>query len=181
MRGHCRSSTHRGEYECQSALRRGKCARSSELGLWRLTANKISEIFGQRLHRRISGKLATVIDQIEHGHHVYRAYFKHAFLKQYEKFCTFLRNELCSNNLKDFALKKSLDNFGSRYAYRLTTKGVEVALLFLFFHKRLCGPLANSRFQNQPDAQRRDDRPLRAGYHRADAAIQKVVDLLAAA
>jgi hypothetical protein len=58
----------------------------------------------------MSGKLATVIDQIEHGHHVYRAYFKHAFLKQYEKFSTFLRNELCSNNLKDFALKKSLDN-----------------------------------------------------------------------
>ena len=84
--------------------------RSCELGLWRLTANKISEIFGQRLHRKISGKLATVIDQIEHGHHVYRAYFKHAFLKQYEKFSTFLRNELCSNNLKDFALKKSLDN-----------------------------------------------------------------------
>jgi hypothetical protein len=84
--------------------------RSCELGLWRLTAHKISEIFGQRLHRRMGGKLATVIDQIEHGHHVYRAYFKHAFLKQYEKFCTFLRNELCSNNLKDFGLKKSLDN-----------------------------------------------------------------------
>jgi hypothetical protein len=44
---------------------------------------------------------------------------------------------------------------GSRYAYRLTTKGVEVALLFLFFHKRLCGPLANSRFHHQPKAQHR--------------------------
>jgi hypothetical protein len=84
--------------------------RSCELGLWRLTAHKISEIFGQRLHRKISDKLATVIDQVEHGHHVFRAYFKHAFLKQYEKFCTFLRNELCSNNLRDFGLKKSLDN-----------------------------------------------------------------------
>jgi hypothetical protein len=41
---------------------------------------------------------------------VYRAYFKHAFLKQYEKFRTFLRNELCSDNLSDFALKKSFDN-----------------------------------------------------------------------
>jgi len=51
--------------------------RSCELGLWRLTANKISEIFGQRLHKRMSGKLAGVIDQIEHAHHVYRAYFKH--------------------------------------------------------------------------------------------------------
>jgi hypothetical protein len=48
--------------------------RSCELGLWRLTAHKISEIFGQRLHRKMSGKLATVIDQIEHGHHVYRTY-----------------------------------------------------------------------------------------------------------
>jgi len=268
--------------------------RSCELGLWRLTAHKISEIFGQRLHRRMGGKLATVIEQIEHGHHVFRACFKHAVLRQYEKFSTFLRNELCSNNLKDFGLKKSLDNLqavrekfqtitgcfaayqaqwlnahvdfpllqrialpitkgsvrhpgikihetriirllevlmhagthvggwtakeiheavlttfglsekryrlnqlrydlrklkghdllerdGSRYAYRLTTKGVEVALLFLFFHKRLCGPLANSRFHHQPDAKHRPESRLEAAYHRADAAIQKVVDLLAAA
>jgi hypothetical protein len=211
-----------------------------------------------------------------------------AFLKQYDKFSTFLRNELCSNNLKDFALKKSLDNLqavrekfqtitdrfadfqaqwlnvhvdfpllqrialpitigsvrypgikihetrvirlmrhacrrldgqgdprgrahhlralgeanhlnqlrydlrklkghgllerdGSRYAYRLTTKGIEVSLLFLFFHKRLCGPLANSRFHRQPDPQHRPDSRLEAAYHRADAAIQKVVDWLAAA
>jgi hypothetical protein len=268
--------------------------RSCELGLWRLTSHKISDIFGQRLHRRISGKLATVIDQIEHGHHVFRAYFKHAFLKQYEKFSRYLRNELCSNNLKDFGLKKGLDNLeavrekfqaitsrfasfqaqwlnvhvdfpllqrialpitigsvrypgikihetriirlmevllhggthlggwtakeihqavlttfglsekgyrlnqlrydlrklkghallerdGSRYAYRLTTKGVEVALLFLFFHKRLCGPLANSRFHHQPDAQYRPNSRLETAYHRADKAIQSVVDLLAAA
>ena len=56
------------------------------------------------------GKLATVIDQIEHGHHVFRAYFKHAVLKQYEKFSTFLRNELCSSNLTDFGLRKGLDH-----------------------------------------------------------------------
>src|SRR5208337_4058515 len=268
--------------------------RSCELGLWRLTSNKISEIFGQRLHRRLSGKLATVIDQIEHGHHVFRAYFKHAFLKQYEKFSTFLRNELCSNNLNDFGLKKGLDHLqavrekfqtitshfasfqaqwlnvhvdfpllqrialpitigsvrypgikihetriirlmevllhggthvggwtakeihqavlttfdlssrayglnqlrydlrklkghallqrdGSRYAYRLTTKGVEVALLFLFFHKRLCGPLASSRFHHQPKAQHRPNSRLETAYHHADKAIQTVVDLLAAA
>src|SRR5206468_11683556 len=68
--------------------------RSCEFGLWRLTADKIAEIFGTRLNRTMRGKLATVIDRIEHGHHVFRAYFKHAFLKQYEKFATFLRNEL---------------------------------------------------------------------------------------
>src|ERR1700682_231750 len=84
--------------------------RSCELGLWRLTADKITEIFGTRLNRRIRGKLATVIDRIEHGHHVFRAYFKSAFLKQYEKFSTFLRNELCSNNLADFGLRKGLDH-----------------------------------------------------------------------
>ena len=58
----------------------------------------------------MKGKLATVIEQIEHGHHVFRAYFKNSFLKQYEKFSTFLRNELVSNNLKDLGLKKGLDN-----------------------------------------------------------------------
>jgi hypothetical protein len=58
----------------------------------------------------MSGKLATVIDQIEHGHYVYRAYFKHAVLKQYEKVSTFLRNQLCSNNLKGFGFREGLDN-----------------------------------------------------------------------
>jgi hypothetical protein len=80
--------------------------------------------------------------------------------------------------LKGHAL---LEREGSRYAYRFTTKGVEVALLFLFFHKRLCGPLANSRFHHQPVAQHRPDSRIEAAYHRADAAIQQVVDLLAAA
>jgi hypothetical protein len=84
--------------------------RSCEFGLWRLTADKIAEIFGTRLNRTMHGKLATVIDRIEHGHHVFRAYFKHAFVKQYEKFATFLRNELVSNNLADFHLKKGLDH-----------------------------------------------------------------------
>src|SRR5262249_17243943 len=84
--------------------------RSCELGLWRLTADRIAEIFGTHVSRRMQGKLATIIDRIEHGHHVFRAYFKNAFLKQYEKFSTFLRNELVSNNLTDFRLKKGLDH-----------------------------------------------------------------------
>jgi hypothetical protein len=267
--------------------------RSCELGLWRLTGDKIAEIFGTRLNRRMRGKLATVIDRIEHGHHVFRAYFKNAFLKQYEKFATFLRNELVSNNLADFRLKKGLDHLdtvrqrfqtitdrfagfqaqwlnvhvdfpllqrlalpitigavrypgikiheprvirllevllhggshvggwtakhihhavlttfhlsdtayrlnqlrydlrklkghgllqrdGSRYAYRLTPKGVQVALLFLFFHKRLCGPLANSRFHHRPNPQHQPASKLETAYHRADKAIQQIVDLLAA-
>jgi hypothetical protein len=268
--------------------------RSCEMGLWRMTADKISEVFGARLHKRLRGKLSTVIDQIEHGHHVFRAYWKSGFLKQYEKFATFLRNELCSNNLTDFGLKKGLEHLpavkqkfleitdrfasfqaqwlnvhvdfpllqrlalpitigsvrypgikihetriirllevllhagtqaggwpatqihqailssfrlspttyrlnqlrydlrklkghgllqrdGSRYRYRLTTKGIDVALLFLFFHKRLCGPLANSRFHHKPDPAHRPDSKLEAAYYKADQAIEHIVGLLRAA
>ena len=267
--------------------------RSCELGLWRLTAHRISEIFGVRLNKRLRGKLATVIEQIEHGHHVFRAYWKNSFLKQYEKFSRFLRNELVSNNLRDFGLKKGLNHLdavrkrfqiitdrfadcqahwlnvhvdfpllqrlampvtigtvrypgikihepriirlmevllhggttvggwtakqihqavlttfelsaktyglnqlrydlrklkghgllerdGRRYAYRLSAKGLQVALLFLLFHKRLCGPLANSRFHHKPDPASRPNSKLEAAYHKADQAIQDIVDLLAA-
>ena len=73
-----------------------------------------------------------------------------------------------------------LQRDGSRYAYRLTPKGIQVALLFLFFHQRLCGPLANSRFHHRPDADHQPASKLEAAYHRADKAIQQVVDLLAA-
>ena len=268
--------------------------RSCEIGLWRLTANRISQIFGVRLDKRLKGKLATVIDQIEHGHHVFRVNWKQAFLKQYEKFSCFLRNELVSNNLRNFGLKKGLDHLNAvrnrfqiitdrfagfqaqslnvhvdfpllqrialpitigsvrypgikihdqriirllevllhngstvggwtakqiheavittfqlsaktyglnqlrydlrklkghgllerderRYAYRLTDKGVDVALLFLFFHKRLCGPLAYSRFHHKPDPGNMPNSKLEAAYHKADKAIENIVNLLKAA
>src|SRR6266849_387608 len=73
------------------------------------------------------------------------------------------------------------DREDHRYAYRLTAKGVQVALLFVFFHKRLCGPLANSRFHHKPDPAHRPNSKLEAAYHKADNAIEKIVDLLAAA
>ena len=84
--------------------------RSCEIGLWLMTANRISEIFGVRLTKKIRGKLAVVVEQIEHGHHVFRVNFKNALLRQYEKFSRFLRNELLSNNLHDFGLRKGLDH-----------------------------------------------------------------------
>ena len=54
-------------------------------------------------------------------------------------------------------------------------------LLFLFFHKRLCGPLANSRFHHRPEVNHRPHSRLEAAYHRADKAIEHIVELLAAA
>src|ERR1017187_9795966 len=74
-----------------------------------------------------------------------------------------------------------LERDGRRYAYQLTAKGIQVALLFLFFHKRLCGPLANSRFHHQPDSAHPPDSKLEAAYHKADKAIENIVALLAAA
>ncbi len=286
---YCRNFIFKRHFPIRKIFERG-----CEIGLWRLTAHKISEIFGLRLTKRLRGKLNTTLEQIEHGHHVFRAYWKNAFVKQYEKFSTFLRNEICSNNLTDFRLKKGLDHLpavreaflaitdrfaafqaqwlnvhvdfpllqrialpitigavrhpgikiqdtriirllevllhggnkiagwpaqqilhtvlstfhlpesqygrgslrydlrklkahgllerdGSRYAYRLTGKGVQVALLFLFFHKRLCGPLANSLFHHRPDAAHRPNSKLEAAFHRADKAIQQIIDLLPAA
>jgi hypothetical protein len=268
--------------------------RSCEIGLWRLTANKISQIFGSRITKKLKGKLNTTLEQIEHGHHIFRAYFKHAFVKQYEKFSTFLRNEVCSNNLADFSLKKGLEHMaavrerflaitdrfatfqaqclnvhvefpllqrlalpitigttkfpgikihdtrsirlmevllhggtavggwparqihdailtayriaasryglnqlrydlrkmkahgllerdGKRYAYRLTGKGAKVALTFVLFHKQLCGPLAHSLFHHQPNRDARPNSKLETAYHKADASIRNVIQLLEAA
>ena len=74
-----------------------------------------------------------------------------------------------------------MERDGRRYAYRLTPKGVQVALLFLLFHKQLCGPLANSRFHHKPQQKQKPDSKLETAYYKADAAIQQVIDLLAAA
>jgi len=215
-------------------------------------------------------------------------------VKQYEKFSTFLRNEICSNNLTDFGLKKGLDHLaavrekflaitdrfatfqaqclnvhvefpllqrlalpitvgtakypgikihdtrmirlmevllhggtrvggwrakqiheailtayglsalryglnqlrydlrkmkahgllerdGKRYAYRLTAKVTKVALLFVLFHTQLCGPLANSLFHHLPDPGARPKSKLESAYHKADASIRNVIQLLEAA
>ncbi len=267
--------------------------RSCDIGLMRLVPDKITEIFGFRLHKRLPGKLQTVLEKIEHGHHVLRACAKNAVLRMYEKYATFLRLEALSNNLKDFGLLKSLDNLpairktlaavtdrfagfeaealnvhvdfplfqrlalpivvghtkvpgikihdtrmirlmevllhagtkiggwrtpeireailttfslpptayslnqvrydlrklkahglierdGKRYAYRLTEKGNKVALLFVLFHKRVCGPLANSLFNRSPQSEFPPATRIEAAYRQADQSIQQVIELLAA-
>jgi len=83
--------------------------RSCELGLYLLTADRIARLFGQqRLQKTISGKWQSVVEKIQQGRHVFRTYYKNSLLKQYEKGATFLRQEIVCNNLKDFALKKTL-------------------------------------------------------------------------
>jgi hypothetical protein len=84
--------------------------RSCDIGLLRMLPDKITQIFGFRINKKLRGKLQSVLEKVEHGHHVFRACGKNAVLRLYEKFSTFLRLEALSNNLKDFGLKKSLDN-----------------------------------------------------------------------
>lgn len=83
--------------------------RSCELSLYSFTADRISQIFGHRISRHFHGKLQTVLENIEHGRHVFRAYWKNGFLRQYEKWRTYLRMELLSNCLPDLNLRKGLD------------------------------------------------------------------------
>jgi len=73
-----------------------------------------------------------------------------------------------------------LERIGRAYCYRLTDKGIKVALMFILFHKRVCGPLANSLFHHQPDKTLQPASKVEAAYHKADHAIQQVLDLLAA-
>ena len=73
-----------------------------------------------------------------------------------------------------------LERDGRRYCYRLTDKGKRVAAMFILFHQRICGPLANSLFHRRPEKNTKPPAKIEVAYHRADAAIQKLVDLLAA-
>ena len=84
--------------------------RSCELGVFRLTADKITQIFGVRKHKRIRGKLHSMLEKLDHGHHVLRMYCKSLVARMYEKFATFLRVEICVNRLKDLGLNKGLEN-----------------------------------------------------------------------
>jgi hypothetical protein len=84
--------------------------RACELGVFRLTADVITQIFGVRKHRRMRGKLHTMLEKVDHGHHVLRVYCKSLVARMYEKFSTFLRVEICVNRLRDLGLKKGLDN-----------------------------------------------------------------------
>lgn len=84
--------------------------RSCDLGLYRLTADKVAQIFGWRITKKLRGKLPSTLEKLDPGHHVFRAYSKSAFVRMYEKLSIFLRIEACSNRLKDFGLNKGLEN-----------------------------------------------------------------------
>ena len=83
---------------------------SCEMGLFRLAADKVAYIFGVRVTKRLRGKLHSVLEKLDHGHHVLRIYCKNLVGRMYEKFSTFLRVEVCVNRMKDLGLNKGLEN-----------------------------------------------------------------------
>ena len=73
-----------------------------------------------------------------------------------------------------------VERIGRSYVYRLSDKGVKAALMFILFHKRVCGPLANSLFHHRPDETLKPESKIETEFHKADHAIQRVLDLQAA-
>jgi len=73
-----------------------------------------------------------------------------------------------------------LQRDGRRYSYRLTAKGTRAALLFVLFHQRVCGPLANSLFHRRPTQSRYPHSKLDAAYRKADRSLEQIIQLLAA-
>jgi hypothetical protein len=73
-----------------------------------------------------------------------------------------------------------LERDGRRYAYRLTDKGTRAALLFVLFHQRVCGPLANSLFHHRPTQTRQPISKIEATYRKADRSLDQIIQLLAA-
>jgi hypothetical protein len=73
-----------------------------------------------------------------------------------------------------------LERQGRSYCCRLTTKGVRVAAMFVLFHKRVCGPLANTLFHHRPTKTPTPPAKIEAAYHTPDLAIQQLVELVAA-
>jgi hypothetical protein len=75
-----------------------------------LATDKVAHIFGVRVIKRLRGKLHSVLEKLDHGHHVVRIYCKNLAGRMYEEFSTFLRVEVCVNRMKDLGLNKGLKN-----------------------------------------------------------------------
>jgi len=61
----------------------------------------------------LRGKFHSMLEKLDHGHHVLRIYGKSLVARLCEKFSTFLRLEICVNRLQDLGLNKGLENRGA--------------------------------------------------------------------
>jgi hypothetical protein len=73
-----------------------------------------------------------------------------------------------------------LERDGRRYACRRTDKGIRVALMFILFRQRIGSPLANRLFNREPAPAQKALSQIEAAYHKLDASVHCLIDLLAA-
>jgi len=88
-----------------------------ELGERLLDANrtigqpdKLTVIFGRKITRRHRGQLQTVIEDLHLPNPVIRSHYGHGFIKQYVRDHLLLRTEAATNNVRDYAVPKAIDN-----------------------------------------------------------------------
>ena len=72
--------------------------------------NKISVIFGRKVHKSHAGKLQTVIEDLDLPNPVIRSHYKNGFIKQYVRDDSNLRTEPATNNVTDYGVGKALEN-----------------------------------------------------------------------
>ena len=72
--------------------------------------NKITVIFGRKITKQYRGKLQTVLEDIHLPNPVIRSHYGHGFIKQYVRDHLLLRTEPATNNVTDYAVKKSIDH-----------------------------------------------------------------------
>jgi len=79
--------------------------------------------------------------------------------------------ELCRNFIfrRHFPIHKIFERSCELGVFRLT-----------LFHKRVCGPVANTLFHHRPTKTPTPPAKIEAAYHKADVAIQHLIDLVAA-
>jgi hypothetical protein len=72
--------------------------------------NKITVIFGRKITKHYRGKLQTEIEDMNLPNPVIRSHYGNGFIKQYVRDHFILRTESASNNVKDYGIKKAVEN-----------------------------------------------------------------------
>ena len=129
-------------------------------------------------------RLVRLMEALLHGgtqiHGWRTAQLHHAILAAFALTATTFTLTQLRYDLRKMKAHGLIERDGTRYAYRLTDKGRKVALLFVLFHQRVCGPLANSLFNQPPASDSSPATPFETAYRKADQSIQHLLDLLAA-
>ena len=72
--------------------------------------DKLTVLFGRKVSRKYNGRLQTTIEDRHLGSPVIRSYFRSSSAKQYVRDHKTLRTEPVSNDVRDFGVKKAVEN-----------------------------------------------------------------------